>query len=89
MTNAKKFRLIFYMFIASVILYKTIYLQGLFYKNPLYFSSLFLGGWVVLSSITYFCPKCSKNQIIKGMVRFRLPTDHCWNCGCDLNNRQK
>ncbi len=38
------------------------------------------GIYIFIMIFNYFCPRCKKNQVMKGLYSYSLPSERCWNC---------
>ncbi|TGV20398.1 hypothetical protein E5N72_10110 [Pseudoalteromonas sp. MEBiC 03607] len=56
-----------------------------FFVNPFYIGSMVLAIILVVRALRYTCQKCSRNQIVQGFYKYRLPTSKCYNCDYDID----
>lgn len=59
-----------------------------FFVNPVYICSIVLAILLVIKALGYTCQKCSRNQIVQGFFKYRLPTSKCYNCGHDIDQHR-
>ncbi|WP_166340223.1 hypothetical protein [Pseudoalteromonas sp. MB47] len=59
-----------------------------FFVNPVYIGGMVLAILLVIKALGYTCQKCSRNQIVQGFFKYRLPTSKCYNCGHDIDQHR-
>ncbi|TMO02255.1 hypothetical protein CWB66_13870 [Pseudoalteromonas sp. S558] len=58
-----------------------------FYSNPFYIGSFVFAIALIISVINYVFPASKKNQVMRSIFNYKLPTNDCYNCGKKIDEK--